>query len=944
MRAHTLLSVLILVGLGPSVGLAQDPPVRPEKPDAPPQAVPADTLGGFPVDSLGFPLDSMARDTTPIINLQERRDALSEGGFPDRDSLFNALTALPGYEVLEYRGQEVRLGVETQTIHLSGDAQVNRGSDVLKADTIRYDGLAMFMAAIGGIQLVGEGNMQVLSDSVLYYDISRSKGTILDAESSFAQRGTTWRVFGDVIPKAQDTLFATSAAFTSCDLEVPHYRFAAGEMKMVTDDMVVAWPVVLYIANIPVFWLPFFAQDIRQGRRSGILPPRFGINDIVRTSSSFNRNISDMGYYWAINDFLDAQATLDWFSNSYTRVNGAFRYRVLKKFIRGNVAASYSWGPSGTNLAVALDHDQELGLRTKLKANIRYVRNTQLFQDQTFDPRLQTGTIDSNLGLTHRFSFAALSASSRRRQFLSTGRKVELTLPQVNISFSPVTLFPAPRTREGAFNNMTLSGSANYSRLETTSEITDNTTRTNAGTSASLRVRSFNLSGGARLAETATSPLDSLGLGLNDFSVSTISWNTAADYQIDLIGSTTLRPTAGISGSLFRSFDTSNDYLSTPTRLNFGATLTTAVFGFWPGFGPFSRVRHKFAPQASWAYSPEVQLDSALAAIPGFPAAGGSARNTLNVAFRQTFEAKVKPPEAPGSGRESGRQIAAKQAAADTASAWISLLAGAPAVSIDRLRTSPNFGQATGDTLVGPAAIRRQEQTATLLAINTSGLSWDFERSKLGLPTLITEQLTNGLTSDLLRGFTINMTHDLFSGVGTERKFSPSLARLAMSFSIQSGTGIGDMVGLRRAGARPDPLEEQRQQLDSRGRLMSFDPGRTDDPFAGGGQAGPWSLNLRYSLVRTRAEEVGGESQTIDGTLSFHPTSKWAIRWSTQYSFTNKEFGAQLITLDRDLHRWRASFQFSRAPNGNVIFQVLLALTDAPDLKVTYDQKSEPPS
>ena len=48
--------------------------------------------------------------------------------------------------------------------------------------------------------------------------------------------------------------------------------------------------------------------------------------------------------------------------------------------------------------------------------------------------------------------------------------------------------------------------------------------------------------------------------------------------------------------------------------------------------------------------------------------------------------------------------------------------------------------------------------------------------------------------------------------------------------------------------------------------------------------------------------------------------------------------------LDRDLHRWRASFQFSRAPNGNVIFQLLLTLTDAPDLRVTYDQKSEPPT
>ncbi|MGW8282651.1 MAG: hypothetical protein ACWGON_05080, partial [Gemmatimonadota bacterium] len=102
-----------------------------------------------------------------------------------------------------------------------------------------------------------------------------------------------------------------------------------------------------------------------------------------------------------------------------------------------------------------------------------------------------------------------------------------------------------------------------------------------------------------------------------------------------------------------------------------------------------------------------------------------------------------------------------------------------------------------------------------------------------------------------------------------------------------------------------------------------------------------WTVSLRYSLIRARPEESGGrESQTIDGTLTFQPTPGWSVRWTTQYNFTQSAFGTQYITLDRDLHRWRASFQFSRAPNGNTLFSVSVRLSDAPELHGDYNQRT----
>ncbi|NIT80119.1 MAG: hypothetical protein GWO44_25275, partial [Thermoplasmata archaeon] len=77
------------------------------------------------------------------------------------------------------------------------------------------------------------------------------------------------------------------------------------------------------------------AQDIRKGRHSGILTPRFGINDVVRNSRGHNRHLSNVGYYWAISDYMDAQLSLDWWSSRWTRIDAFFRYRWRQKFLDG---------------------------------------------------------------------------------------------------------------------------------------------------------------------------------------------------------------------------------------------------------------------------------------------------------------------------------------------------------------------------------------------------------------------------------------------------------------------------------------------------------------------------------------------------------------------------------------------------------------------------------
>src|SRR5439155_1463816 len=125
-----------------------------------------------------------------------------------------------------------------------------------------------------GTVLVGEG---------MRYDTCIRRGTVRSALTTFQQGGATWYTRGDLAVDSGSTrVYGASSEITSSDLPMPDYHFAAHEVKWLNKNVMVARPAVLYIRDVPILWLPFIFQDIRPGRRSGILVPRFGLNDLVR--------------------------------------------------------------------------------------------------------------------------------------------------------------------------------------------------------------------------------------------------------------------------------------------------------------------------------------------------------------------------------------------------------------------------------------------------------------------------------------------------------------------------------------------------------------------------------------------------------------------------------------------------------------------------------------
>ena len=77
---------------------------------------------------------------------------------------------------------------------------------------------------------------------------------------------------------------------------------------------------------------------------------------------------------------------------------------------------------------------------------------------------------------------------------------------------------------------------------------------------------------------------------------------------------------------------------------------------------------------------------------------------------------------------------------------------------------------------------------------------------------------------------------------------------------------------------------------------------------------------------------------SLNADVRFHLTPKWAASWQTSYDFVIGDFASHMVSLQRDLHDWRAVFAFTQSPNGNFAFNFFIALKAQPDLKFDYNR------
>ncbi len=908
--------------------------IPPATPDTIPSGAP-DTIPSGAPDTILAP----ATDTIPPFAGDSVLGAgRADGGGPSppspsasADSVMRALRVLPGFVVTEYHGESAVYRTATGTLRLEGNAQVTRSGDQLTADTIEYRDREGLVTALGGARVVGAD--QELDSEVLYYDVESRKATALGARTEIVQ-DATWFVTGDVTLEGTSTLLGSHARFTSCDLQIPHYHFETDQVMVIRDRILVARPARLYFGDVPVMVLPFVVQSLEQGRRSGFLTPRFGVNDIVRNSSGYTRQISDIGFYWAINDYMGAQVSTTWRSGAYTSLLGDLTYSWRKQFLNGNFRAERIWETTGSRqITLGTSTSWQPDERTSLSVNGRYASSSRFLREATFDPLQQLQDLTSGLSLSRRFDWGRVSLGADRRQSIATG-DVSSTWPRFSVSPSAVTFFDAPPGAGRWFSNATFTpGVISGSRATNRYAEGGRTIRQDQDTETlrvgpSFSVGRFTVSGDGdlnrrRVFDGSGIDLEGDTVHLDGFDRDEGSWSARASFQQPLMGTSSIAPNISLRQRLVRDTLTSGAYVGEPTRLSFGVGLNTDLYGFFPGVGPYSAIRHRVSPRVSYSYAPEVMQTPLQDSV--FGISNARTQNRVSLGITQSFEAKLNRPAVRTPDQERADSLVAA-------------------------------GDTVGGRAPTPTPIPSDPEKVTLLSLTTSPFEFDFVKAREEGNGFVTERMSNTITSDYLRGLTIQMSHELFDkreldpslpgNTGRLGRFAPRLTSLSTSFQLGPQSALFRWLdrlafGTPDAGADgPVPPPVEQPPANPAGDGGAF----TGNPMGTGG--GPWRTAISYSYSRPPRLFSNGPPppddavQTLNGTVDFQLTPNWSVNWETSYSITENEFGAHRLNFRRNLHEWQANFSFYQAPNGNTAFEFYVELLHNRDLRLDYGERN----
>ena len=949
-------------------------------------------------DSLRTRADSAAAaDTTGVAN------------FLPPDSVMQRLMALPGFSITRYQGEIITFQAATRGAALTNRAIVQRDSQIVKSDTIVYSGESSGVQAIGkrNVFVVPGQAAPIVTTGAANYDMASRRIAGTGVKTAIEAEGQTLFVSGEryVAVQLSDSLrsandinyYFKNGIVTACDDSIPDYYFKAKEIKR-TGNFVVGRPAVLYIGDVPVMWLPFVFQDVRGGRHSGILPPNVGVSDIVRNSPSYRRNVEGLGYYWAVSDYLDAQAFIDWRSSAgetvqgdpgYYRYNAEMRYRWLDRYIAGNLAASQTTQGNSRNTAVTWGHQQNFTKNSSLSANINYATNTILQRETTSNPYSALATISSTANYQQKIGPAQFSLGGTNRQYPGR-RQVDRSFPTVSLSTSPLSLGSwltwTPNFSYASTQTLNIDQPSSlglFVRREVIAgvdTILGDTLKKNAYTSTltfDTPLTIFGYSLGNRFSINSArndfperAIVADVATGVEQERIYAQTYHTEVDwtpsFTLPSLGRNKFNLTPSVSlsnvdGGAFwiRNERTGGEWVHQSKRLTFGLSAAPTLYGLFDrggkGFGPFARIRHSIQPTFGYAYAPAAEVsDEYLQALgrTRFSSTGSStgylpslAQNSLNVGLSTNIEAKLR----------------------------------------SRVDTNPDAGE-----------------KIKLLSINFTGLNYDFERARATgsrIRGLTTQNFGYTVKSDLLPGVDLGVDYSLFEGStqSDTARFSPYRERItaAVQFSDQNNPFavfsriFGKAVPPSAAGTdrtRPSPDDKYAREIASQpvagraartaaylpsikqGWEASFNftssrqrpPGGNPsnivefDPATRCVQFNTPALKVLYDDCVARqltnpSPEVPITSglvgspfyrtpptTSLGSSLSFRVTEKWSAAWQTNYDFERSAFASQIVSLQRDLHDWRAIFAFTQSPNGSFAFNFLISLKAEPELKFDY--------
>lgn len=539
---------------------------------------------------------SFSQELTQI-ELPERPE-VSDSASSDTASgdWFGSASDSTAMDTVEYHAVDLQYDVGASTFNLNDKAQLKYRTVTLDADTILYDQKGQVLQASGN-PVLRETKNASLAGYRMKYNMKSRVGEVYYA-TTFQDNN---QLNGMEVRRLPDTrLLIARGDFSTCDDTThQHYYFYGRRMVVKPKESVTARPVVLNIADVPIAVLPMIVAPLKSGRRSGLLTPKFGGDQVQ------GFYIENVGFYYAPNDYWDATTAADIIEGSSANfekttlsetVRYKWRYRLDGNVTYKSYLEQFDFANSGYD--ISFNHNQNItpdGKHT-LSGSGSFVSSQSVRQDNGLDAETILNQ-QANAQMTYSGKFGtnkSLTVKASQQYNLVTGNK-ERQIPDVQFRMSG-QLFDFEADEDEAHEESFLD-KFNYSftnRFNLYEKVARDTVRdidTAAWYTGYLGTYSVDYSGSLFNVINLTPKATFTGMWSGN---RWINPQDSAKYRKQRSG---FNPEQNEYGEFFYNH-------------NYSLTADTKLYGIWmPEIGRFTGVRHVLSPSISYTYAPKMDTN-----------------------------------------------------------------------------------------------------------------------------------------------------------------------------------------------------------------------------------------------------------------------------------------------------------------------------------------------
>jgi len=515
---------------------------------------------------------------------------------------------------LNYNAEDsIVVDIKGQKAYLYNNAHIDYGSYKLDACFIEFDfktknvKAKLCLDSVGNpyqIPSLSDGDTETAADS-LAFNFESKRGITYQVKM---QEGQGYIHGNKVKRQGNGEIHIDTALYTTCNLDHPHYYFKLRKAIIIPNDKIVSGPINLFVADIPTpLGLPFAFIPNQEKRTNGIIIPQYG------NSASQGFFLSRGGYY---HKFKNDQYAMKFLGDIFTKGSwGLTQIIDYKKRYKSNGRLELTFRktklgePEFDDFSVSNDflikwnHVQDpksipsMTFRASLEAGTSTIYENNVGTQQLNSQDYLKNNFNSNIAWSKTFKKlpSNLSVNLRHNQNSNNGL-VTFTLPDVTYSVN--RFYPTKGIKTG--NAVKSDFRKQVDKIGVTYV--------------------SNFKGESKVFEE--------NLRLDDMGVIGRNAEFGGRQKVNLATSMNLGPftlTPNMNASMLnywykmnQSYDTVNaeiDYdtvraFYNPIWANYGASLTTKVYGFYE-FAEFlqgkreSKVRHVITPSVSFALNPE---------------------------------------------------------------------------------------------------------------------------------------------------------------------------------------------------------------------------------------------------------------------------------------------------------------------------------------------------